>query len=363
MSWQEELRTLDEDFSAGKITADQYRERRDQVLSSAATPQDQHEGKSYDETTQFVAKSQETEDTGEDAEKTKVVRPAQPPVSPPGGLPQQQYPQSPAGGFPQQPAWHQPLPDASPPWSGQDFPPIAPLTDQSWFQEEDTTDRTTTIAVSAVVILLVAGLAVGGWLLWLRAPSESPSTAVAAAELTTTPPPTTTTTTTTTPAPPPPTSNAAALVTPPGKKRPGGGPFGLAALKKKTLLPSSMLDELAAAKMDTGLLRITMVDKSIMAVLAVELTKKELVDEVADAYAKAQKRGGLARDGGLSMRGVQAYSAPKRSNKAVFRAVYVLHHRVIIVGAIGTNRGDAERQFETLLRDQVDHAPPTARHP
>lgn len=342
MSWQEELRTLDEDFSAGKITADQYRERRDQVLSSAATPQDQPEGKSYDETTQFVA-------TGEDAEKTKVVRPAQPPVSPPGGFPQQR------------PAWHQPLPDASPPWSGQDFPPIAPLTDQGWFQEEDNTDRTTTIAVSAVVILLVAGLAIGGWLLWLRGPSESPSTAVAAAELTTTPPPTTTTTTTAPPAPPPPTSNAAALVTPPGKKRPGGGPFDLAALKKKTLLPSSMLDELAAAKMDTGLLKITMVDKSIMAVLAVELTKKELVDEVAVAYAKAQERGGLARDGGLSMRDVQTYSAPKRSKKAVFRAVYVLHHRVIIVGAIGTNRGDAERQFEKLLRDQVDHAPPTAR--
>jgi len=363
VSWQEELRTLDEDFSAGKITADQYRDRRDQVLSSAATPEDQHEGKSYDETTQFVAKSQETEDTGEDAEKTKVVRPAQPPVSPPGGFPQQ-YPQSPAGGFPQQqPVWHQPQPDASPPWSGQDFPPIAPLTDQAWFQEEDHTDRTTTIAVSAVVILLVAGLAVGGWLLWLRGPSESPSTAVAAAELTTTPPPATTTTTTTPSAPPPPASNAAALVTPPGKKRPGGGPFDLAALRKKTLLPSSMLDELAAAKMDTGLLRITMVDKSIMAVLAVELTKKGRADEVADAYAKAQERGGLAHDGGLSMRGVQAYSAPNRSNKAVFRAVYVLHNRVIIVGAIGTNRGDAERQFAKLLRDQVDHAPPTARHP
>lgn len=37
MSWQEELRQLDEELAAGRISADDYRVRRDQVLSSAVS--------------------------------------------------------------------------------------------------------------------------------------------------------------------------------------------------------------------------------------------------------------------------------------------------------------------------------------
>jgi flagellar basal body-associated protein FliL len=38
VSWQEELRKLDEELAAGRISADDYRVRRDQVLSSAVSP-------------------------------------------------------------------------------------------------------------------------------------------------------------------------------------------------------------------------------------------------------------------------------------------------------------------------------------
>lgn len=38
MSWQEELRKLDEELASGRLSADDYRVRRDQVLSSAVSP-------------------------------------------------------------------------------------------------------------------------------------------------------------------------------------------------------------------------------------------------------------------------------------------------------------------------------------
>src|SRR3954468_24584265 len=43
VSWQDELRKLDEELAAGQISADDYRVRRDQVLSSAvASSPDSH---------------------------------------------------------------------------------------------------------------------------------------------------------------------------------------------------------------------------------------------------------------------------------------------------------------------------------
>ncbi|TVT34247.1 flagellar basal body protein FliL, partial [Amycolatopsis rhizosphaerae] len=40
MTWQEELRKLDEDLASGTLSADAYRARRDQILSAAVTSGD-----------------------------------------------------------------------------------------------------------------------------------------------------------------------------------------------------------------------------------------------------------------------------------------------------------------------------------
>lgn len=123
MTWQEELRKLDEDFSSGNITADEYRVRRDQVLSSAVAPaqQEQPDNGSNAEATQIVSPVQPQQppqqppsDAGPEAtqmvppggdnpDATQIVRgwETQQP-SPPYGVPQPDY-NSPAGGFPQQP--------------------------------------------------------------------------------------------------------------------------------------------------------------------------------------------------------------------------------------------------------------------
>lgn len=218
MTWQEDLRRLDEDFSSGNITADEYRIRRDQVLSSAVSPQDQ-----------------QADTSAPNAEATQIVSPVSPPpqgvppegnpdvtqVVPPSALPQQppqywqappeaehtqavQQPQgwqqqtpsppggfaqpppaayghpgmeSPAGGF-QQPhqAWGQPEEswsqpeEPSSPWGGE-FPPIA-HGEPDWITQgpevEETAEKSKAgkFALVAVAVLLLAGLGVGAFLLF-----------------------------------------------------------------------------------------------------------------------------------------------------------------------------------------------------
>ncbi|MFO7190709.1 MULTISPECIES: hypothetical protein [Thermocrispum] len=226
MSWQEELRKLDEDFSAGKITADEYRVRRDQVLSSAVAPQGDDAGGANAEATQIVGPAQQPQQPG-DADSTQLVSPpgqpdasdatqvvqpppadptpkyspdatqavswnAQPPgapypPSPPYGTPQPQsggfpqQPPSPPGGFPQQPgyppqqaAWGQQQQQAEPPvWGGEEFPPIAPPTEPDWVaqgpefdDDSDEKGRVGKIIGAVVAVVVLAGIGIGAWLLW-----------------------------------------------------------------------------------------------------------------------------------------------------------------------------------------------------
>jgi hypothetical protein len=222
VSWQEELRKLDEELASGRLSADDYRVRRDQVLSSAvgqpdnpATPQQaphqapqppqppaENNGAAGDSTQviQPVSPPQGTpqqQQPSDDAERTQAVPPWRPqppgdprtqvvqpqyPVSPPGGFPQagpvsppggfpQAGPVSPAGGF-QQP-WNAPEADQTPPWGGGDLPPLVPSGDPGWVQQgpesfDDKSAKGNTkkiIAIAAAVVVL-AGIALGAYLLW-----------------------------------------------------------------------------------------------------------------------------------------------------------------------------------------------------
>lgn len=89
MSWQEELRKLDEELAAGQISADDYRVRRDQVLSSAvSSPEPGHSA-----ATQFVA----------------PVQPPQQPMPQPS-MPQPSMPQMPQMPPPPHHTGPQPIP-------------------------------------------------------------------------------------------------------------------------------------------------------------------------------------------------------------------------------------------------------------
>lgn len=247
MTWQEELRKLDEDFSSGNITADEYRVRRDQVLSSAVAPASPQPSSSEAEATQVVAPVEQPQQPASDAtqvvprsefpataEPTQAVPPSWQQGPPSGGFAQQGppsggFPQQgpPSGGFPQQnPApgmgahtvgewgssahgqeqWgtpqHQDWGTGSGEheqallWAGQELPPAAPPA-EDWVEQgyESGADgekgKAGRIVGVVLTVLLLAGIAFGAYWLWGR--DSDPSASGGGGEPTTTAPVTTTT--------------------------------------------------------------------------------------------------------------------------------------------------------------------------
>ncbi|WP_406639961.1 hypothetical protein [Amycolatopsis sp. WGS_07] len=219
MSWQEELRRLDEELASGRLSADDYRIRRDQVLSSAVGQQDQPAppppSQSADSTqviapvsppggvpqqqpqapqaqqppadggaerTQVVQSwQQQQQQPPADAgpERTQVVQPQQHQpqahYSPPGGFPQG-TPSSPPGGFPQQQPWNAAESDQTPPWGGGDLPPLGPSGgDSEWVRQgpeyfSDKPKKSNGKKIGAIVgaVVVLAGIAFGAYWLWGR---------------------------------------------------------------------------------------------------------------------------------------------------------------------------------------------------
>ncbi|NIH77549.1 hypothetical protein [Amycolatopsis viridis] len=186
MSWQEELRKLDEELASGRLSADDYRVRRDQVLSSAVSHSEntaqQPEPDNSADSTQVIAPVSPPQGVPQQAppdlsaEPTQAVSPnwqAHPPVDPertqyvPSPSPPAGFPTAPPGGFPQsgpqpvQPAWHAPQSDVSPPWGGSDFPPIGPVGQgPESFDSKPGKGKIAWISVAAVVVLVAAGLTI-----------------------------------------------------------------------------------------------------------------------------------------------------------------------------------------------------------
>ncbi|HVV13490.1 hypothetical protein [Amycolatopsis sp.] len=205
MSWQEELRKLDEELASGRLSADDYRVRRDQVLSSAVGQPDAQQpsgdNNNSADSTQVIAPISPPQGVPQQAppdnsaDRTQAVPPWQPqqqadpnrtqhvpppqqpqvPYSPPGGFPQS-GPVSPPGGFPQhQQQWNAPEPDQSPPWGGGDLPPLVPSGDQGWIQQgpesfNDKPKKGNGAKIGAIVaaVVVLAGIAFGAYMLWGR---------------------------------------------------------------------------------------------------------------------------------------------------------------------------------------------------
>ncbi|GLY36521.1 hypothetical protein Amsp01_025450 [Amycolatopsis sp. NBRC 101858] len=404
MTWQEELRRLDEELAAGSLTADEYRTRRDRVLSMAVTANDSpsQQQPSTAAETQIITpvsppaqqQQHQQHQPGADSagsadatqvvsntdagggERTQVVQPwqQQHPNSPSGGFPQpMQQPNynqpSPAGGFarPQQPEpWGAAPQDVSPPWGGSDFPPNA--ANAGWisqgpetFQTQPSSGKGKKIAFIAIGLVVLAGLGFGVWALFIK--DNGGSTPVAQQSTSQQPPPAPTTK----PLPEPPAAksepsdNASSLVTPAGKTRAGGGTFDIAKLQSAKFLPPTVTERLKQGGMTEGLLKTTTDGDVTLGLYALEMPDKQSTGPVAQEYANAQQEGGLTASRDLSLHGVPVFAAPDGGGQTVYRAVYVLYSRVIIVDAYGTDKDATLDSFKTLLNAQIQKAPPTER--
>ncbi|MBB5922867.1 hypothetical protein FHR81_003924 [Actinoalloteichus hoggarensis] len=229
MTWQEEAQKLDADLATGRISAEEYRARRDQLQAggqgTTGTPQSTgHEAPSSMESTQLIGPNSENDQRQggatppsdatqvvrqdwrqqpggqaggqSDADRTQVVRGLG--QQQPQGYPQQGYPagpppqapQSPPGGFPQgnynapppgmaQPPWAGG--DSQPPWAGSDLPPMAAGSSENWIRqgpeafESDGGGKGPKIVAVVVAVVVLAAIAFGAWMLWGQGESTEAS--------------------------------------------------------------------------------------------------------------------------------------------------------------------------------------------
>ncbi|MGH3491681.1 MAG: DUF1707 domain-containing protein [Sciscionella sp.] len=414
LTWQDEYRKLDEDLASGKLSAEEYRTRRDQVLQSSTSTT--HEPPSAAETQtmkpvgppeaspdrdsqRHTSASPNPPDADVSGERTQVVpgwqtqpesagagtqnpragaHRQQPPASygygQQGRQPNQpnQPGQQNQGGQQnqpgQQPSWNQPSGDANPPWEGAEFPPLAAPSHSNWiaapgdgFDSAKPSGKGKRILLSGVGVLVVVAIGLVVWLLFIKPgggqqanagpnPSGSRSAVQTRAQL---------------PEPPPvkpaPANDDAALVDPPGAARAGGGRLTLSKVESGKLLPTAVIAALKQGGMTSGALKTSTDGPSTVGLFALAVRDPQAAVTVANAYGIVQRGGGVPTDKALSLDGVEVFSNAANQANAVRRAVYVLYNRVIIVEAFGKQRAAVDRTFSSVLTKQVALAPPTKR--
>jgi hypothetical protein len=385
VSWQDELRRLDEELAAGRISADDYRSRRDQILSTAVSPGAEPAAGASESTTMMPPVqspgqgTQGTRGQGGDADKTQIVSGqdvgdsertqsvggwrATPPDDPnrtqvvPGVPPQAQGsypprpapPASPPGGF-QQPPWQQGEEDMAPPWAGQDFPPLAAASTPDWarqgpevFEDEKKSSTGKVLGIIAIVVVLV-GVAIGAYFMFR--PDESTDANPPADEN------------------PPATSEGA----PPSEEEPEGPIAELPGDRQnmsqvETFEQVKSIDYLTPQEIalyeqggaDASAVAISTEDDVRIIVLVVTMESEQAAVSTRDALNDLQLRFKLADipapDGVLAARNDTASSGP------LTRAHYASGDSVVRIQTQGADGEAANSLFEDVLAAQLEQLP------
>lgn len=211
VSWQDELRNLDEELAAGRLSAEDYRRRSDELMAQDQSGQpgsvDAEQSTPFPpafrwETAPPSETTQAMQPVGDDEpERTQVVHDALPPTpAPPIPAPDAQSPddldrtqvvsarQRPPqhrldrGGFSPRSLFEpRSMQDSAPPWASSDLPPIQEP-DSGWMRqgpeafEPERDSRTWRIVGAAVAVVVLLALAIGSYALWGRddAPISQP---------------------------------------------------------------------------------------------------------------------------------------------------------------------------------------------
>ena len=383
MTWQDQLQQLDAALAAGKISADDYRRQRDELLSSAQSsiPQAPQAGPNSDpfpaafkwsaqppspqqpqqptsEATQFIRPATPP---GEAADRTQVVPNAgnqaadrtqvvpntggQPIAPQQGGWPPQAPPQQ--GGWPQQGG-----PDSgySPPWGGdQDFQ------SSQWsgfsaqgpevFDDSAKSGKGKVIAIAAVVVVL---LVAAGLYFFVFKQSSSDPVATNTSSTSATP-------TTTTKKKPEPFGT---LIVPEGTSE-GPKTYDAEQLANTKPLPTPDLLVLKQAGTTEARSVIAVEDGITTSMWAFKVADPEALQ---DALLTDQKRFGFVEDPAAEQDGVAVYTSTQQTadNKSiiVFRSHYITDDEVIRVEVFAGDEAAAKDRFGVVLAEQLDHQAP-----
>ncbi|MFF1611028.1 hypothetical protein ACFVYA_24885 [Amycolatopsis sp. NPDC058278] len=396
MSWQEELRRLDEELAAGQISADDYRVRRDSVLSAAvnADPQAAPAGNQA-ESTQIIApvtpppgqpqagagpsadqtqivngsfgdaeRTQAVSQAGApqgwapagqgDAERTQVV-PGVPPQSVGGAFrPQGQG----SGGFPaQQPQYHPPqgqqLPwnvpsqDTSTPWGGSEFPADTNWVGQGPEPSFETTSRkggSKKVVAIIVAVVVLAGLGVGGYFLFSGNGSGNPTPPVASSSG---------------PAPTQPKPKDDREIA----KLPGTVQWNtdfptFDDLKAAKVLTDEEYDALSGANPTVSRgSASTLPSGATVVVMTVKTSGSSAASDAVDKLVNLQAKYKLTKYTGTTPPGVEVMQLVREDGKALVRAHYVHKQTVVRVHVDGGDMTSVSQVFDEILAKQLVELP------
>ncbi|MDQ4093359.1 MAG: hypothetical protein M3143_08145 [Actinomycetota bacterium] len=389
MTRPNEFQQLDEDLAAGRLSSEDHRQRRDAPAPDAAgatgnapqvaspfPPAFRWETSSPEAVTQVMpAIGQDATGEVQDSQRTQV------------GAPQSSYPTSPLyQGSPSyqqeqgqvrglfEPVGGRAAPDlgnSAPPWTNSDLPPIAeqPIAEQqsAWmrqgpevFMTSALQPRSKQIIGIAVLAILMAGLAGAGVAYFVSGGSEQnqasseesalPEQPTAARQLPAPPAPS-----------PAPVDTPQALIEPPGEPRGGGGLLDLPRLESTDLLPQSILNALRAGAMTDGVLKTTTDGGNTIGMFAFALADEQAATDVVNTIATVQRDGGLKVDDSRAQQGLAVLGSAPGSRTIVYRGVYVLYNRAIFFEVFGSDYDAVLATFDSVLSQQLSHAPPTVR--
>ncbi len=398
MTWQEELRRLDEELAAGQISADDYRLRRDSVLSaavnadpqaapaagnqaestqiiapvspqSAPTPAQQPGGATSADQTQIVnpafGDSERTQAVSQggapqgwiqggqpgDADRTQVV-PGMPPQSVAGGYRQGQG----SGGFPaqqpqyqppqgQQMPWNVPSQDTSTPWGGSDFP-----ADTNWVAQGPEPSFEVTpakggkkIVAIVIAIVVLAGLGVGGYFLFSGNDDKNPPVAQSSS------------------APPSPTQKPKddlEIAKLPGNVLSTNDFATFDDLKAAKVLTDGEYKALVDAKPTTARQSVAKLPSgATVVVLTVRASGASAASNAVEALTEQQAKFKLTKYTGTTPPGVEVMQVVKDDGVALIRAHYVHKQTIVRVHVDGPDMTTVSKVFDEILAKQLAELP------
>jgi hypothetical protein len=408
LSWQEELRRLDEELADGRISADDYRLRRDIVLSSAVNPELQ---------TPPAASGQ--------AESTQIIAPVgegQRPPTPPGGQPQQQQPPASAdrtqvvnnaavadgaertqvtsgnwqanwtgdaagdadrtqvvsgvppqavsgafrpapgseqgprsGDFPAQqqyqPTWNTPSSDTSTPWGGPEFPPLAPPTNHDWVGQGPEAFETTSsggkkkVIGIVIAVVVVAALAVGGFFIF---GNKSDTTAQP-----------TTPTSSVTPPPPPRPKDDLEIAALPGTVAEIANFNTFGEVEARQVLTPEENEVYKTAGAAKSRLAVSSLPSNVnVVVLTSETSSPDAAVTARDALVDLQIKYKMETYTGEAPGGVKVVQLDASGGgKALIRAHYVHKNTVVRIHVEGSDLASISKVFDEILATQLQDLP------
>ncbi len=383
MTRSNELQQLDEDLAAGRLSLEDHRRRRDELMRDATVAA----GTAPQEASPFPPAFRW--ETSQPEAPTQVMRAVQPTSSYQASPSYQQHPGQVRGLFQpidgppvdnrpvdnrpaSNPAVDNPaVDDSAPPWANSDLPPLADQ-QNAWmrqgpevFEAPALQNRSKQIIGIAVLAVLVVGLVGAGVGYVLSAGPQQDQASSAQAGPSQPAPSEPTTAARELPAPPAPkpapVDTSQALIEPPGEARGGGGLLDLPRLEGTDLLPRPILNALRAGAITDGVLKTTTDDGNTIGMFAFTLIDEPAATDVVNTIITVQRNGGLKIDESRAQQGLTVLGSAPGTQSIVYRGVYVLYNRAIFLEVFGSDYDAVLATFDSIVTQQLIYAPPTVR--